>query len=122
MAESRDNIKDIFSAKLKDLEVDVPTGLWAEIEKDLPAKKIVFLSKRFLLKVGSIAASFAVVAAMSVYVYDTALSDEKEDDPVNVPMSKIPPLVKVKDTVPEIAEAAKIVIKVFSGKFILLLR
>lgn len=110
MGDSRDKIKDIFSAKLKDFEADVPAGLWVEIEKDLPAKKII-LPKRILLKVGSIAASVVFVAAMSVYVYNTSLSDDREEDNhVNIPKAKH--AITVQDTVPEMAvETPKPVVK-----------
>ncbi|NDW09123.1 porin family protein [Dysgonomonas sp. 520] len=88
MKESRDDIKDIFSSKLQSFEADVPGDLWLRIENDLPKKKI-FLPKRTLAKVASIAAGIVAAVAMTVAVINFDLFNYKQDDATTI-HSKVP--------------------------------
>ena len=105
MEEGRDNIKNIFSTRLKDFEAEVPANLWAGIENDLPAPKI-FLTKRTLAKIGAGAASIAVAVAMTIFVVDSGLfSNKPEKSPVIekvLPKKEEMPVVE-ETVVPEVA-------------------
>lgn len=90
MGNNKDNIKNLFSAGLKDYEPSVPKDLWADIEKDLPARKIVF-SKRLFLKVASIAACVLVVSAATIvliYNADIFNQNKKSSHITSKPISK----------------------------------
>jgi len=72
--EEKDKIKDLFSSKLKDLEADVPSSIWAGIDQALSQQPIVAAkptTRISLSRAMSVAASIVgtlIIATIALYV------------------------------------------------------
>ena len=57
----------VIQSKLKDHEVDVPDGLWEEIERRLPSKRKVPVWKKYVRYAAAASLLLALVAAFMVF-------------------------------------------------------